>query len=491
MPADVHACTVWAKGKGIKADNLWALCNDMKSKGTGYFASDASEAQREAEANSSATSLEARAFKGAYHSSREAFSMLPTLAHMEGVPDHDVIPGVVVISEGEGNKRQKHYYGAEAIASVVPLTNGAQAYLDHIGTQEAEDRPERTVRDLCGFYTNARLARVQDEYGRTVSACVADLVPADNEAGREVRALARQARLFHKLYPESREVFCGTSIDGDGAQAKRTLDPGDGTEREFNYVKEITVLNSADIVTRPARGGDFIQDLDRIMNAQTPEEAQQMVTEAQVKEVTTLAGLLESARKGGKPDEVKRLLKESRIKVSALAEAEGVEPPALPAPTAEELAAKAAEAAAVEARTKGKKNKAAEDEDEDDAPDEKGGKMSASEKETRRLLRESTLAVKSVTAELAGMKAREACTAMLAESKIPADILSVAELVAVPEAERPLWIRNAKKWTESAGRGFGGGNFPRGEVQDGAGSLKESIAGRLAARGITAAPAGR
>lgn len=450
------------------------------------------------------------------------------LARKEGESDSmdnpNVIRDVVIISEGLGNKAQMRFYGPECIREGYPMFEGAKAFLDHSSESERVNRPERSVRDLCGFYTNPRVGMVENEFGDKVSAIIADLVTDDGKAGKEARAKARAARLYRSIYPDSREVFCGTSIDADGKFKERQVDIGDGTRESVEYVEAFTKVRSADIVTRPARGGEFLGTLESIALEDNSEEAQRMITEAQVKELAKVGTLLESARKKGDEKGVKTVLAEADAKLKALKSAAGIEAEDEDEDEDEAFGVvpkdpKMRQAAVAKARKFIAACKAAEDEtedededegelihlpektgmqaeDEDDVPGDddeeedpekvpggEGGRkrMTASERDLSKTLRGVQLALKETQSELKGMKARAACEKALREAEIPENVLSIEELMKVPAAERPLWVKHAQKW-RLAEESVGGSNLPRSaEARE---SMRESIRSKLAGKGI-------
>src|SRR6185437_3765955 len=59
-----------------------------------------------------------------------------------------------VVALRSGMSKNGYFYTPEVVASLAPLLEGAQAFADH---PAAQDRPERSVRDLVGFYRNARV----------------------------------------------------------------------------------------------------------------------------------------------------------------------------------------------------------------------------------------------------------------------------------------------------------------------------------------------
>ncbi|HXI01813.1 MAG TPA: hypothetical protein VNI57_01425 [Candidatus Saccharimonadales bacterium] len=400
---------------------------------------------------------------------REAFDLATDFT-----PDR--IP-IIIITEGLGNEADKHYYGPEFIEAFRPMCEGLKCFLDHISQSEMQDRPERSVRDLCGFYTNARIIKVwNDEEARMVDGILSDLIPSSNEAGREVQALARQARIFHQLYPAAREVFCGTSIDAAGERQERTMQVG-SRNLKVRYVLRPTVANSADIVTYPARGGDFVGSLDRIMQAKkdNPKEAQAMVSETAVREVAQFGSLLESARRSGDQSAVKKHLTEARARLHALCEAEECDPmdkgKGKEAETEE--AKRKREADETEARKK-REAEEAEAKRKKEAAADPDADGDTHEAKTRRLEKR----LSEAEARIATYDAREACVKLLKEAGIPAEILTAEELAPLSEAERALWVKRGKQMVERAKvRGYQpGGTFPlgAGDAPSG-GSIRESL----------------
>lgn len=125
-----------------------------------------------------------------------------------------------------GKSKHGHTYLQEALSAAAPLFEGVRAFADH---PRPGDLPERSVRDLVGYYRNARYdsGRVRAEL---------HLVPGNDW-------------LFN-LLKESHTApgLCGLSIDAWG-------------HRENGNITRIDRVDSVDIVTRPAAGGG----VDRII----------------------------------------------------------------------------------------------------------------------------------------------------------------------------------------------------------------------------------
>lgn len=172
------------------------------------------------------------------------------------VSESDRSVEVIIISEGPGNEVDKNYYTPEAIASGVPLFEGARAFINHQTEAERGARPEQDVHQLCGFYKDCKLTTVNDpRQGKTVKALSATLVCDESEAGQLAFAKAKAQIVFSKLYPNSKDCYAGISVNTGGWQ--------DGTidiaGEEWAKIVAFEGVQSADIVTRPGRGGAFLR----------------------------------------------------------------------------------------------------------------------------------------------------------------------------------------------------------------------------------------
>jgi hypothetical protein len=153
---------------------------------------------------------------------------------------------VIIIAEGLGNKRDKHYYGADTLKDAVSsmVFEGAQAYADHPSNFEETDRPERSVRDLFGYYFGTQVTTYKGK--AAISAKLRIQEGQDWAVG-----LIKEAIEYNKKFPD--KVYAGISINADGDVSPSMLNG-----QEVNYVHKITNAFSADLVTKPARGGKFL-----------------------------------------------------------------------------------------------------------------------------------------------------------------------------------------------------------------------------------------
>jgi hypothetical protein len=160
----------------------------------------------------------------------------------------------VLLSEGLGNLRDRNFYTKAAIVSAVPIFEGRVCFLDHPSATEDRDRPERSVRDLVGYFGDVREGVVTDPDGTQRAALFGTLYFDHSDAGdlafRKVTAALEYARRF----PQSDRHYVGLSINASGVSRPGDI-PGLGS---VNLIERIGDAFSADIVTRPARGGRFV-----------------------------------------------------------------------------------------------------------------------------------------------------------------------------------------------------------------------------------------
>lgn len=158
----------------------------------------------------------------------------------------------VLITEGLGNMADMHYYGKECLKSAPALFEGKPCFIDHQAKSEQEDRPERTVRDKCGYFKNVRVEEVDGRLG-----LVGELHFDLTETGSYAFKKAATAVHYKGDFPDGEE-YVGLSIAADGDLEERTM-VIDGVSQDVKYVTRFTAVGSVDEVTSPARGGRFIK----------------------------------------------------------------------------------------------------------------------------------------------------------------------------------------------------------------------------------------
>lgn len=174
---------------------------------------------------------------------------------------------VTLLQEGLGNLGDCFYYTAAAIESCVPLYEGKQFFIDHPTKSEEEDHPERSVRDVAGYFENLRVDKDAD--GR--SNLAGDLVILPGQSVDHYRALMLEEIDYSKKHPESSLI--GLSINANGDFDTVPIDMFMQTEsipesckpklmeaaaQGITQVKPVRVMKSAfscDLVTMPGAGG--------------------------------------------------------------------------------------------------------------------------------------------------------------------------------------------------------------------------------------------
>lgn len=140
-----------------------------------------------------------------------------------------------------GKSKQGNLYSPSVLREAAPLFEGALAFADH---QKPGDLPERSVRDIVGYYRNVRSLQ---ESGVARLRAELHLVPGNDW-------------LFSLLQEsQNHPSLCGLSIDAFG----ETVREADGT----NVVQSLKKVLSVDVVTRPSAGGSF----DRLIQSDRKE----------------------------------------------------------------------------------------------------------------------------------------------------------------------------------------------------------------------------
>jgi hypothetical protein len=163
----------------------------------------------------------------------------------------DKIEGVLLIRSGPGNPADGHYYSDECItnAAATNVFEGAQCYLDHSSAFEEKNRPERSVKDLAGWYSDVKAKPYKDPQVGPCIGLFATFHPAAEKP--EVLSIVRTCVEYAKQYP--RKAYAGLSISayGDG-------EPDEINGKEYLRVDTITAVQSVDIVTRAGAGGAIV-----------------------------------------------------------------------------------------------------------------------------------------------------------------------------------------------------------------------------------------
>jgi len=196
---------------------------------------------------------------------------------------------VVIIKEGWS--KNKRYYPANVLTEAVPLFEGAKCYLDH---SDIKGIPNRSVRELTGFYENVNFVGKQIE---------ADLQFIDTEAGKVGLDIAKETIKHNKS-------LAGLSIRGIGTLRK--------TE-EGHEVESLNKIISVDLVSDPAAGGEFLRLYESLMEV---DDMKDLTVEKLKEERPDLVQVITEeveARVYGKKGELDKQLKEIKEQNDKLA----------------------------------------------------------------------------------------------------------------------------------------------------------------------------
>lgn len=174
------------------------------------------------------------------------------------------------------------HYSPEVLQEAVPLFEGVKAYADHPSRDEMRSRPERSIRDVVGWYDRV----AYDSQHNGIAADFHVLESAD-----WLRAMLRSA------WDAGKGDLLGFSINAAGTKTGKRKDGG-------ALLEAIVSVTSTDVVTTPGAGGRLLGMLESERSAgvrpegeMTPEEIAQLVTQSVAANAETLkAGLLEAVR---------------------------------------------------------------------------------------------------------------------------------------------------------------------------------------------------
>ena len=161
---------------------------------------------------------------------------------------------VKAIAAGRGSSG---YYGEQMLEQAAPLFNDVQMFWDHPSVDEEANRPERSLRDLAGVFTNARYDTAPD--------------------GPGVYGIARVFAPFREALREM-APYIGLSIYGFG-----TSEPGevDGEQVDVVTLEEI---RSVDFVTLPGAGGKVLALFESMRHKEGSMEHEGIIEEQPVEE---------------------------------------------------------------------------------------------------------------------------------------------------------------------------------------------------------------
>lgn len=173
---------------------------------------------------------------------------------------------VLLIKAGlSGNGRR---YPAEVLQQAAPLFEGVKAYADHPSSDEKRHRPERSIRDVVGWYSNVSWS---DEHNG---------LTADFHLVESADWLRQSLK---SSWDKGKPDLLGFSINASGVVKRQP----DGTALLEGFESVV----STDVVTTPGAGGRLLGVLEsersseRVMD---PEEIKRLIQESLAASTTSL-----------------------------------------------------------------------------------------------------------------------------------------------------------------------------------------------------------
>lgn len=185
---------------------------------------------------------------------------------------------VALIQEGMGNLEDAFYYTRNALESAIPIFEGKQCFIDHPDAIEEKTRPERSVKDITGWFEN--VAIVDGEEGQAMLVADLNILPDDDY--KWVRSLLQHSVEYSQKYPDKDLV--GLSINASGPADQMGLEDlinqvdipkyalpklQQAAQKGVSSIKLVNQLNEAmscDLVTRAGAGGRVLEMLEKEKN---------------------------------------------------------------------------------------------------------------------------------------------------------------------------------------------------------------------------------
>ena len=211
---------------------------------------------------------------------------------------------VTIIEEGLGNSKDKNYYSAEALQSGPNVFNGAKAFCDHPDAISEKTLPERSMRDVVGWYTDCFTDK-NPQTGKVRLRGKLHIFPDAKWLSDKIDTILTD--------PSAKNLF-GISINAIGKTRPATMQG-----EEVNYVEEFQRVDSADVVTEPAARGKFDQMLESRRSSRSKVSVSMSSRTRRTREAAALssekakevADSLVSAYNSDNPDEAKQAMFEA------------------------------------------------------------------------------------------------------------------------------------------------------------------------------------
>jgi hypothetical protein len=223
---------------------------------------------------------------------------------------------VTIIGEGLGNSKDKNYYSGPALKGGTQLFNGVKAYCDHPDAIQEKTLPERSMRDVVGWYSDCFTDT--DSSGKVRLRGKLHMFPDAKWLSDKIDVILTD--------PSAKNLF-GISINAIGKTRPATIEG-----EQVNYVEEFQRVDSADVVTEPAARGKFDQMLEskrgrsRSGGRQVTTSVMRRTREAAAlspEKAKTIADALVSGYHSDNPDELKQAAFEAAQQLHAAASISG------------------------------------------------------------------------------------------------------------------------------------------------------------------------
>lgn len=269
------SCVDQTKAKG-KVDNSYAVCN--WSMGRKYGEAIKRKPSREADAASGNTASVRTGTRDLSQENNTRIKILSARFLESAARDNGVGPTkfrVVLIQEGLGNFKDAYYYTKASLHTAMPIFEGKKIYADHPTTLDEQTRPERSVRDILGYFENVQYVETEEGQGQLE----ADVCTLPEEEFRWARSLMTHSVDYAKKYPD--KEFVGLSINASGeaepapidsllesedvsepAKVKLNKAKTEGIET-VKLVKAIKEAISCDLVTEAGAGGKVLEMIEK------------------------------------------------------------------------------------------------------------------------------------------------------------------------------------------------------------------------------------
>jgi len=126
--------------------------------------------------------------------------------------------GVILLQEGMGNFGTSYFYTKESLKSAVQIFEGKKGFADHPTTVEEEIRPERSVRDILGYFREMKYQESESGRGQLVG--LFKIPPT--QPFEWARSLMTMAVEYSKEFPD--KDFVGLSINASGDAAETPIE---------------------------------------------------------------------------------------------------------------------------------------------------------------------------------------------------------------------------------------------------------------------------